>query len=147
MFLYRLTGCVFVPRCTLLTLSALLTILPAVALTSWTWVFFPKANSCSPFQSPQHSVELEGALPTSQEPTAGPYPQPLITFVLDTFIQLKPILDIVLRGFSLSGCPQHSLKVLLLLNPTCLLKYVLNCEQNFSFFNVSFWIIGHLDEL
>jgi hypothetical protein len=40
-------------------------------------------------------------------------------------------LDILLRGFSLSSCTQHSLKVLLLLNPTCL--YVLNCEQNFAF--------------
>jgi hypothetical protein len=28
-------------------------------------------------------------------------------------IQLKPILDIFLRGFSLSSCPQHSLKVIL----------------------------------
>jgi hypothetical protein len=43
-------------------------------------------------------------------------------------------LDIFLRGFSLSSCPQHSLKVLLLLNVTCLLKYALNCEQIFSFF-------------
>jgi hypothetical protein len=41
-----------------------------------------------------------------------------------SFIQLKPILDISLRGFSLSSCPQHSLKVLLLLNPVCVLKYV-----------------------
>jgi hypothetical protein len=49
-----------------------------------------------------------------------------------SFIQLKPILDILLRGFSLSSCPQHSLKVLL-----PLLKYVLNCEQNFSFFDIS----------
>jgi hypothetical protein len=29
-------------------------------------------------------------------------------------IQLKPVLDIFLRSFSLSSCPQHSLKVLLL---------------------------------
>jgi hypothetical protein len=36
--------------------------------------------------------------------------------------------------FSLSNCPQHSLKALLLLNHMCLLKYVLNCEQNVSFF-------------
>jgi hypothetical protein len=50
-----------------------------------------------------------------------------------TFIQLKLVLDIFFRGFSLSSCPQHSLKALLLLNATCLLKYVLNCEQNFSF--------------
>jgi hypothetical protein len=49
-------------------------------------------------------------------------------------MQLKSILDIFLRGFSPSSCPQRSLKVLLLLNPMCLLKYVLNCEQNFSFF-------------
>jgi hypothetical protein len=33
-----------------------------------------------------------------------------------SFIQLKPVLDILLRSFSLSTCPQHSLKVLLLLN-------------------------------
>jgi hypothetical protein len=46
-------------------------------------------------------------------------------------------LDIFLHGFNLSSCSQHSLKVLLLLNPMCLLKYVLNCEQNFSFF--VFW--------
>jgi hypothetical protein len=51
------------------------------------------------------------------------------------FIQLKPILDIFLRGFSPSSCPQHSLKVLLLLNPMCLLKYVSSCEENFSYFN------------
>jgi hypothetical protein len=50
-----------------------------------------------------------------------------------SFSQMKPILDIFLCGSSLSSCPQHSLKVLLLLNPTCLLKYVLNCEQ-VSFF-------------
>jgi hypothetical protein len=55
-----------------------------------------------------------------------------------SFIQLKPILDILLHGFSLSSCPQHSLKVLLLLNPMCLLKYVLNCEHNFSFFMFRF---------
>jgi hypothetical protein len=36
-------------------------------------------------------------------------------------------LDIFLHGFSPSSCPQHSLKVLLLLNA----KYVLNFEQNF----------------
>jgi hypothetical protein len=42
-------------------------------------------------------------------------------------------LDIFLRGFSLSSCPQPSLKVLLLLNAMRLLKYVLNCEQKFSF--------------
>jgi hypothetical protein len=46
-----------------------------------------------------------------------------------SFIELKPILDISLRGFSLS-----SLEILLLINPTCLLKYVLNYEQNVSFF-------------
>jgi hypothetical protein len=28
-----------------------------------------------------------------------------------SFTQLKPILDIFLFGFSLSSCPQHSLKV------------------------------------
>jgi hypothetical protein len=31
-----------------------------------------------------------------------------------SYIQLKPILDISLRGFSLSSCPQLSLKVLFL---------------------------------
>jgi hypothetical protein len=30
------------------------------------------------------------------------------------FIQIKTILDFFLRGFSISSCPQHSLKVLLL---------------------------------
>jgi hypothetical protein len=52
-----------------------------------------------------------------------------------SFIHLNPILDILLRGFSLSSCPKHSLKVFLFLNVTCLLKYVLNCEQNFSCFD------------
>jgi hypothetical protein len=47
-------------------------------------------------------------------------------------------LDIYLRGFSLSSCLQHSLKLLLLwslllLNPMCLSKHVLNCQRNFSF--------------
>jgi hypothetical protein len=50
-------------------------------------------------------------------------------------IQLQPILDIFLRGFSLSSCPQHSPKVLLLLNLICLLKQVLSREQNFSYFD------------
>jgi hypothetical protein len=55
-----------------------------------------------------------------------------------SFIQLKPILGIFLFGFSLSIYPQHSLKALwlelfLLLNPVCPLKYVPNCEHNFSF--------------
>jgi hypothetical protein len=39
-----------------------------------------------------------------------------------------------LRGFSLSSCPQHRMKVLLLLNAIVFLKYVLNCEHNSSFF-------------
>jgi hypothetical protein len=51
-----------------------------------------------------------------------------------SFIQLKPILDKFLWGFSLSSCPQHSLKILTLLNSTCLSKYVLNLERNFSYF-------------
>jgi hypothetical protein len=51
-----------------------------------------------------------------------------------SLIQLKPILDIFLHGFSLSSCPKHSLKDLLLLNSMCLFKHVLNCEYNFSFF-------------
>jgi hypothetical protein len=50
-----------------------------------------------------------------------------------SFIQLKPILDIFLRGFSLSSCPQHRLKVLLLLNPMSFFKLALSCEQNFSY--------------
>jgi hypothetical protein len=40
-----------------------------------------------------------------------------------SFIQLKPIVDI--------SVSPAALKVLLLLNPTCL--YVLNCERNFSY--------------
>jgi hypothetical protein len=43
-------------------------------------------------------------------------------------------LDIFLRGFSISICPEQSLKVLLLRYLTCLLKYVLDCEQNFFIF-------------
>jgi hypothetical protein len=43
-------------------------------------------------------------------------------------------LDIFLRDFSLSSWPQQNLKVLLLLNPICLLKCVLNFEQDFLFF-------------
>jgi hypothetical protein len=43
--------------------------------------------------------------------------------------------DIFLRGFSLSSCPQHSLQVLLHLNPTRLLKYILSCENNFPYFD------------
>jgi hypothetical protein len=39
-----------------------------------------------------------------------------------------------LLGFSVSSRPQHSPKALLVLNVTCLLMYVLNCEQNLSFF-------------
>jgi hypothetical protein len=45
-----------------------------------------------------------------------------------SFIQLKTILDIFLSGFGLSNCPQHCLKVLLLI------KYVFNCEENILFF-------------
>jgi hypothetical protein len=41
-------------------------------------------------------------------------------------------------GLSLSSCPQHSLKVLLLLNLMCHLKYILNCEQNFSYFDLDY---------
>jgi hypothetical protein len=52
-----------------------------------------------------------------------------------SFIQLKPVLDIFLRGFSLFSCPQHSLKLLLLLNAMCLLKYVLDCEKNYLNFD------------
>jgi hypothetical protein len=55
-----------------------------------------------------------------------------------SFVQLKPILDIFLLGSSLSSCSEHSLKLLLLLNATCLLKYVLNCEQHFSCFGLDY---------
>lgn len=41
--------------------------------------------------------------------------------------------DIFLRGFSLCSCPQHTLKVLLLVNRTCV--HVLDCERNFSYFS------------
>jgi hypothetical protein len=47
------------------------------------------------------------------------------------FIQLKSILDISLRSFNLSSCPQHSVKVLL---PP---KNVPKCEQ--SFFNFPYF--------
>jgi hypothetical protein len=57
-----------------------------------------------------------------------------------SFIQLKPILDISLRGFSLSSCPQHSLKVLLLLNPTRLLKACAQLRTEFFTFHISIWI-------
>jgi hypothetical protein len=43
-------------------------------------------------------------------------------------------LHINLRGFSSSCCPQHSLRRLFLPDPMCLLNYVLNCKENFSFF-------------
>jgi hypothetical protein len=59
---------------------------------------------------------------------------PLSEVEIQGLLQLKPVLDIFLRGSSLFSCPQQSLEVLLLLNPTCLLKCVLNCERNFSFF-------------
>jgi hypothetical protein len=49
-----------------------------------------------------------------------------------SFTQLKPILDIFLRGFSLSS-PQHSLDVLSLLNPTSFKA----SEQIFFIFHVS----------
>jgi hypothetical protein len=48
-----------------------------------------------------------------------------------SIIKPKSNLEIFLRGFSLSSDLQHSLKALLLLNA----KYVLNCEQNFSYFD------------
>jgi hypothetical protein len=54
---------------------------------------------------------------------------------------LKPVLYIFLCGFSLSSCPQHSLKVLLLLNPLCLLKYVLNCDTAFCILHFSIRIV------
>jgi hypothetical protein len=44
-----------------------------------------------------------------------------------SFAHMKPILDFFLSGFSLFSCPQHSLKVPLLLNSMCILMYVLNC--------------------
>jgi hypothetical protein len=63
-----------------------------------------------------------------------------------SFTQLKPILQIFLRSFSLSSCLRHSLEVLLPLSTMCLLKNVLNCEQNL-FSNISIRIIRHLDQL
>jgi hypothetical protein len=38
----------------------------------------------------------------------------IIAPISSSVIQLKPISDIFLRGFGLSSCPQHSLKVLFL---------------------------------
>jgi hypothetical protein len=49
--------------------------------------------------------------------------QKLISSV--SFVQLRPMLDIFLRGFDPSSWPRHSLKVHF--------KHVLNFEQNFSF--------------
>jgi hypothetical protein len=46
-------------------------------------------------------ISLQIFLPLSEAEIHGPY------------IQLKPILDIFLRDFSLSNCSGHSLKVLL----------------------------------
>jgi hypothetical protein len=57
-----------------------------------------------------------------------------------SFIQLKPILDIFLRGFSLSSCPPHSLKVLLLLNSTCLFEVCNQLLTWFLIFHISFRI-------
>jgi hypothetical protein len=53
-----------------------------------------------------------------------------------SFNPFQASLGYFLAWFSLSSCPQQSLKVLLLLNPMCLLKYVLNCEQNLSYFDL-----------
>jgi hypothetical protein len=44
-----------------------------------------------------------------------------------SFIQLKPILDIFLRVFSLSNCPQHSLKV-----PLALIHLAPKCRVSFK---------------
>lgn len=49
-------------------------------------------------------------------------------------IQFKPTLDIFFSGSSFLSCPQHSSKILLLLNPKCILKCVHKCEQNVSFY-------------
>jgi hypothetical protein len=56
--------------------------------------------------------------------------------LLETEIQglLHPAQANLVFWFQFSSCPQHSLKALVLLNPTCLLKCILNCEQNFLFF-------------
>jgi hypothetical protein len=51
------------------------------------------------------------------------------------FIQLKPILYIFLCGFSLSSCPQHSLRVVFPLKRKRLLEYVTNFEHNSSYFD------------
>jgi hypothetical protein len=56
---------------------------------------------------------------------------PLSEAEIQGLLQLKPSLDIVFCCFTLSSCPQYSLKALLPINPMCLLKYILNCEQNF----------------
>jgi hypothetical protein len=45
-------------------------------------------------------------------------------------------LDIFMRGFSLSSCPQHSLKVLLLLNPMCLSKVRFSTVNRISHISV-----------
>lgn len=57
-------------------------------------------------------------------------------------ILLKPILDIFLHSFSLSSHLQHSLKFLLVRNPMYLLKHVLNCAQNFSYFDLDYLTYG-----
>jgi hypothetical protein len=61
-----------------------------------------------------------------------------------TFIQLKPILDIPLRGFSLPSCPQHSLKALLLLNAMSFLSMYSAVKR---IFHSSIRIIRHADQL
>jgi hypothetical protein len=59
-----------------------------------------------------------------------------------SFIQVKPVLGVFLLGLSLSSCPQHSLKALFFLNPLFLLKYFINCEQNFSYLDLDYPTFG-----
>jgi hypothetical protein len=49
-----------------------------------------------------------------------------------SFIQLKPISDSLLRGFSVSSCPQHSLKVPFLLNHMYLFKSIYSTVNRIS---------------
>jgi hypothetical protein len=54
-----------------------------------------------------------------------------------SFIKVEPILDIFLCGVSPSSCPQHSLKVLLLLNHMCVesMYSTVNRIVHFSYFD------------
>jgi hypothetical protein len=45
-------------------------------------------------------------------------------------------------SFQSPSCPQHSPNVLLLENPTCLLQHVVNCEENFPYFDLGYLTSG-----